>query len=201
LADGKLKRGGAFTRALADLKMPGQSEAVALMKRLFGKGKTPTGPVEVTPPENGDGDARPETAEVEGIADDSTEQRAKKGILRRFESNIRRKVDGYVDNKAGALLDDATRRAQDFRQETLDAVREHAMELLDLTERRIDEKLVDVEHMLEERLRAELKMRLRALFWTLAFVLLMALISLGYVWLKQRSGLQPGTQSESGLGA
>ncbi|MBK8206650.1 MAG: hypothetical protein IPK87_07610 [Planctomycetes bacterium] len=114
----------------------------------------------------------------------------RKGLFRRFESGIRRKVDSYVDNKADELLDDATRRAEEFRQQTLDAVREHAMELLDVTEQRIDEKMVEIESMLEQRLQAELKMRLRAMFWTLVFVLIMALVSLGYVWFKQQSGLQ-----------
>ncbi len=114
----------------------------------------------------------------------------RKGLFRRFESGIRRKVDSYVDNKADELLDDATRRAEEFRQQTLNAVREHAMELLDVTEQRIDEKMVEIESMLEQRLQAELKMRLRAMFWTLVFVLIMALVSLGYVWFKQQSGLQ-----------
>lgn len=169
-----------------------------MMKRLFGKKQAPVDDPPVDAEEAEDISSTPETGtETGGIVIGADDAPAKKGIFRRFESNIRRKVDGYVDNKAGALLDDATRRAQDFRQETLDAVREHAMELLDLTEQRIDEKLVEVEHMLEERLRAELKMRLRALFWTLAFVLLMALISLGYVWFKQQSGLHPaGAKTE-----
>jgi hypothetical protein len=116
--------------------------------------------------------------------------RTRKGMFRKFESKVRRKVDGYVDAKAVELLDDATRRAEQFRQETLMAVRENAMELLDVTEQRIDEKLVHIEKMLEERLQAELKMRLRALFFTLLFVLLMALISLGYVWFKRQAGLE-----------
>ena len=115
---------------------------------------------------------------------------ARKGILRKFESGLRRAVDGYVDKKADALMDDATRRAEEFRQETLELVQAHAMELLDITEQRIDRKLQDIESVLEERLRAEMRMRLRALIWTLAFVLLMALVSVGYVWFKQRAGLE-----------
>lgn len=137
----------------------------------------------------------PEAAALEngqaGPADAANGNR--KGLFRRFESGIRRKVDSYVDNKADELLDDATRRAEEFRQQTLDAVREHAMELLDVTEQRIDEKMVEIESMLEQRLQAELKMRLRAMFWTLVFVLIMALVSLGYVWFKQQSGLQGET--------
>jgi hypothetical protein len=123
----------------------------------------------------------------------------RKGLFRKFESKVRRKVDGYVDAKAVELLDDATRRAEQFRQETLFAVRENAMQLLDLTEHRIDEKLVQIEKMLEERLQAELRMRLRALVLTLLFVLVMALISIGYVWLKRETGLEttPETQTSA----
>jgi vacuolar-type H+-ATPase subunit H len=167
---------------------------VALLKKWFAKKETAA----VEPPAQADTLPEPEQdpeaaalANGEGstiIGPDGL-PKSKKGLLKRFESNIRRKVDGYVDNKAVELLDDATRRAEEFRQETLDAVRSHAMELLDATEQRIDEKLVEIEHMLETRLQAELKMRLRAMFWTLAFVLIMALVSLGYVWFKQRSGL------------
>lgn len=113
----------------------------------------------------------------------------KRSFLNKFESKVRRKVDSYVDNKADALLDDATRRAEQFRHETLAEVHDQAMKLLDLTEIRIDEKLVEIEDMLEKRLQAELKMRLRAMLWTLAFVLIMAAVSFAYVWVKRSTGL------------
>lgn len=138
-----------------------------------------------------------EQGEESAMVEERDEQgRPKKSFLKKFESNIRRKVDGYVDNKAGELLDDATTRAQHFRQETLDEVRANAMELLDLTESRIDEKLVEIEDMLEKRLRAELKMRLRAMIWTLVFVLLMALVSFAYVLIKRTSGLDDAQTTE-----
>jgi hypothetical protein len=164
---------------------------VALLKKWFGKKEdapTATPSDEVARPES-DTDIEPPEGGAVISTDTAAIAREKKGLLKRWESKVRRKVDGYVDNKAGELLDDATKRAQQFRQETLDAVRGNAMELLDLTEQRIDEKLVEIEHMLEKRLQAELKMRLRAMFWTLVFVLVMALVSLGYVWFKQQSGL------------
>jgi vacuolar-type H+-ATPase subunit H len=123
--------------------------------------------------------------------------KAKKSLFDKFESKVRRKVDSYVDNKADALLDDATKRAEQFRQETLDEVHNHAMKLLDLTEVRIDEKLVEIEQMLEKRLRAELKMRLRAMLWTLAFVLIMALVSFAYVWVKRSAGLDNTSTEQS----
>ena len=121
----------------------------------------------------------------------------KRGFLDKFESKVRRKVDSYVDNKADALLDDATRRAEQFRHETLAEVHDHAMKLLDLTEVRIDEKLVEIEDMLEKRLQAELKMRLRAMLWTLAFVLIMAAVSFAYVWVKRSTGLDDDKKPNS----
>jgi hypothetical protein len=184
---------------------------VALLKKWFGK-RQEVAAAEGSEPANGGDLPQPELPPeqpeplpengAEPVAETDTGAVAKKkGLIRRFESNLRRKVDGYVDNKAVELLDDATKRAQQFRQETLDAVRGNAMELLDLTEQRIDEKLVEIEHMLEKRLQAELKMRLRALFWTLLFVLLMALVSLGYVWFKQQSGLQTANQAANNQAA
>ena len=121
----------------------------------------------------------------------------KKSFLNKFESKVRRKVDSYVDYKADALLDDATRRAEQFRLETLTEVHNQAMQLLDLTEERIDEKLVEIEEMLEKRLQAELKMRLRAMLWTLAFVLIMAAVSFAYVWVKRSTGLDDDKKSNT----
>lgn len=138
--------------------------------------------------------------EAGAIADGTTvtddAPRGKKSLLDKFESKVRRKVDSYVDGKADELLDDATKRAEQFRLETLNEVHNQAMKLLDLTEARIDEKLVEIESMLEKRLRAELKMRLRAMLWTLGFVLLMAAVSFAYVWVKRSAGLDDKTNTE-----
>jgi hypothetical protein len=133
-------------------------------------------------------------ADGTAVTDDAP--RGKKSLFDKFESKVRRKVDSYVDTKADELLDDATKRAEQFRLETLNEVHKQAMQLLDLTEARIDEKLVEIESLLEKRLRAELKMRLRAMLWTLAFVLIMAAVSFAYVWVKRSTGLdeQKNTQ-------
>ena len=143
------------------------------------------------------GKSDPEAGAIaDGTAVTEDAPKTKKSLLDKFESKVRRKVDSYVDNKADALLDDATKRAEQFRQETLNEVHKQAMQLLDLTEARIDEKLVEIESMLEKRLRAELKMRLRAMLWTLAFVLLMAAVSFAYVWVKRSTGLDNQTKTE-----
>ncbi|MCF6227344.1 MAG: hypothetical protein L3J82_01595 [Planctomycetes bacterium] len=150
-------------------------------------------------------DAPVDTATAESLPENESERDGAKGgekksLLKRFESNVRRKVDSYVNEKTDGILDEATERAEQFRQETIDEVHNTAMDLLDITEQRIDQKLKDIEVILEERIRAELKMRLRALVWTLVFVLLMALISVGYVWFKKSTGLhesnsKPATDS------
>jgi len=138
----------------------------------------------------------PADPEAAALADGVSAKPGKKGIFGKFESRVRRKVDSYVDSKADSLLDDATRRAEQFRLDTLNEVQVHAMALLDLTEQRIDEKLVEVEDMLEKRLRAELKMRLRAMFWTLVFVLVMAGVSFAYVYIKRSAGLDDNKATE-----
>lgn len=138
----------------------------------------------------------PEAAALANGTSAPSDKPAKRGFLNKFESKVRRKVDSYVDSKADSLLDDATKRAEQFRQETLDEVHTHAMALLDLTEQRIDEKLVEIEQMLEKRLRAELKMRLRAMFWTLVFVLIMAGVSFAYVYVKRSAGLDDNKATE-----
>lgn len=141
-----------------------------------------------TPPASTPPGATPNGAAMQPQAPGQSPE--KKGLFRKMESNLRRAVDGYVDKKADALLDDATKRAEEFREETLDIVQDQAMQLLDITEQRIDKKLQDIEKLLEERLQAELRMRLRALIWTLAFVLVMAIISVLYVWIKRSAGLE-----------
>lgn len=166
---------------------------MGLFDRILGKGKTATAAPVIT--SKSDPVLKP--AADQPAAETAPGAAGKKGILRKFESGLRRAVDGYVDKKADALLDDATRRAEEFRQETLELVQDHAMQLLDVTEQRIDKKLQEIESVLEERLRAEMRMRLRALIWTLIFVLLMALVSVGYVWFKRQAGLEnaPATNS------
>lgn len=157
---------------------------MAFWDKVFKKKDTGLVAVQESLPSSAAGDDELPDSESE-----KPEDSEKKSLIKRFESNVRRRVDSYVDKKADTLLDEATERAEQFRQETINEVHGTAMELLDITEQRIDQKLKDIEEILEERIRAELKMRLRALVWTLIFVLVMAMISVGYVWFKKSTGL------------
>ncbi len=95
-------------------------------------------------------------------------------------------VDAYVQEK----LVEARALAGNLADETLGKARSEAQAFLEIIEARIDAKLVEIEKLLEARLQREIYWKLVALRWTLAFVVLMALISLGYLFLRQR--LQAG---------
>lgn len=91
-------------------------------------------------------------------------------------------VDAYVKRK----IDEARVVAGGLADETLQKVKLEAKIFLDLIEKRIDDKLEEVEKLLEARLQRELYWKLVALRWTLLFVVLMALVSLAYLLVKQR---------------
>jgi len=162
-----------------------------LIKKLGIEAEVEASVAEAAQPDDEAVDEESKAAE-EGSEEGGTKAR-KKTMLSRLESGVRRKVDRYVDGKADKLMGEALTRAEEFRTETLEEVQSQALQILDLAEQRIDEKLVDIEMMLEKRLRAELRMRLRALIWTLGFVLLMALVSFVYVWVKRQAELDGNT--------
>jgi hypothetical protein len=110
-----------------------------------------------------------------------------------FFGGIKQRLKGEVDEYVNEKAEEARLMAEQFRSDTLSQVKSQAFELLDITEQRIDKKLVEIEKMLDERLQQELKMRLRAMIWTLAFVLLMAIVSMIYVWAKHEAGLDKTT--------
>jgi len=113
-----------------------------------------------------------------------------------FFGGIKQRLKGEVDEYVNEKAEEARAMAEQFRSDTLAQVKTQAFELLDITEQRIDKKLAEIEKLLDERLQQELKMRLRAMIWTLAFVLLMAIVSMLYVWAKHEAGLDK-TPTES----
>lgn len=90
-------------------------------------------------------------------------------------------VDAYVREK----LDEAKVLAGGLAEETLQKVKIEAQLFLDVIEKRIDQKLVEIERLLEERVKRELYWKLVALRWTLLFVVLMAVVSLAYLIVKK----------------
>ncbi len=94
----------------------------------------------------------------------------------------RDEVDAYVKLK----LDEAKALAGGLAEETIQKAKLEAQLFLDLIEKRIDQKLAEIERLLEARLQRELYWKLIALRWTLLFVVLMAVVSLAYLLLKDR---------------
>ena len=93
----------------------------------------------------------------------------------------REEVDAYVKQK----LDEAKALAGGLAEETIQKAKLEAQLFLDVIEKRIDEKLEEIEKLLDARLQRELYWKLIALRWTLLFVVLMALVSLIYLVVKR----------------
>jgi hypothetical protein len=86
-------------------------------------------------------------------------------------------------------MQEARSLAGNLAEEALQKARLEATTFLDVVERRIDEKLNEIERLLEARLQRELYWKLVALRWTLIFVVAMSAVSLLYLWIKQRMGI------------
>ncbi len=101
---------------------------------------------------------------------------------RAAKEGVKAEVDAYVNQK----LDEARQLAGGLAEETLQKARAEAQAFLDLIEKRLDQKLVEIEKLLEARLQREIYWKLIALRWTLLFIVLSSLISLGYLLLRSR---------------
>jgi hypothetical protein len=103
---------------------------------------------------------------------------------RAARDEVRSEVDAYVNQKLG----EARQLAGGLAEETLQKARSEAQAFLDLIEKRIDQKLLEIEKLLEARLQREIYWKLVALRWTLLFVVLMSVISLAYLLLRKQIG-------------
>ena len=103
-----------------------------------------------------------------------------------LESDVGKAAKGEVDAYVARKLDEARQLAGGLADETLQKARSEAQAFLDVIEKRIDQKLVEIEKLLEVRLQREIYWKLVALRWTLLFVVLMSAISLGYLLLRSR---------------
>ena len=106
-----------------------------------------------------------------------------KGLL---QSEAGKAAKGEVDAYVREKLEEAKVLAAGLADQTLEKAKGEAQLFLDVVEKRIDAKLEEIERLLEARLQRELYWKLVALRWTLFFVVLMALVSLGYLFLKQK---------------
>ena len=103
-----------------------------------------------------------------------------------LKSDVGRAAKDEVDAYVAQKLAEAKSLAGGLAEETLQKAKAEAAVFLDVVEKRIDQKLLEIERMLEVRLQRELYWKLVALRWTLLFVVVMTLVSLGYLIVKRR---------------
>ncbi|MFQ5588444.1 MAG: hypothetical protein ACE5F7_06355 [Nitrospiria bacterium] len=94
------------------------------------------------------------------------------------KKTVQKKTDEYIDKKSEAFVSHAKTEAEEFM----------AKQMM-LLEARIDEKILEIEKMIDEQIEKELRNKLKILIYTLAALILMSLVSLGYLYLKRRFGL------------
>lgn len=91
---------------------------------------------------------------------------------------VQEKTDRYLDRKREELVVHARTEAERFVAEQMIVI-----------EAKVDEKLDEIERRLDALIEKEVRNKLRILIYTLAAVIGMSLISLGYLYLKRRMGL------------
>lgn len=94
------------------------------------------------------------------------------------KKTVQRKTDEYIDKKQEAFVSKARTEAEHFMAEQMA-----------LLEAKVDHKLLEIEKVIDEQIEKEVRNKLRVLIYTLITVILMSLISLAYLFLKQKFGL------------
>ena len=88
------------------------------------------------------------------------------------------KADDYIAQKREAFVSHAKTEAELFMAEQIA-----------LIEAKVDQKITEIERKIDEQIEKEIRSKLRILIYTLVAVILMSLVSLGYLYLRQRLGL------------
>ncbi|MCG3110959.1 MAG: hypothetical protein MCM46_03955 [Candidatus Manganitrophus sp. SB1] len=99
-------------------------------------------------------------------------------VTARMAERVREKTDLYIDRKRNEFVSHARTEADRF-----------AAEQMLLIEAKVDAKIDEIERRFDALIEKEIRTKLRILILTLAAVILMSLLSLGYLYLKRRMGL------------
>ncbi len=94
------------------------------------------------------------------------------------KKTVQRKTDAYIDKKQEAFVSKARSEAEQFMSEQMV-----------LLEAKVDTKILEIEKIIDEQIEKEVRNKLRVLIYTLITVVLMSVISLLYLFLKQKFGL------------
>lgn len=99
-------------------------------------------------------------------------------VTARVVERVREKTDLYIDRKRNEFVSHARTEAEQFMAE----------QML-LMEAKIDAKIDEIERRFEALIEKEIRTKLRILILTLSAVIVMSLLSLGYLYLKRRMGI------------
>lgn len=99
-------------------------------------------------------------------------------VTARVVGRVREKTDLYIDQKRNEFVSHARTEAEQFMAE----------QVL-LMEAKIDAKIDEIERRFDALIEKEIRTKLRILVLTLSAVIVMSLLSLGYLYLKRRMGL------------
>lgn len=94
------------------------------------------------------------------------------------KETVQKKTDEYIDKKRDEFVSEAKNEAERFMIDQIAQI-----------EAKIDRKIIEIERKIDASIEKEVRNKLRVLIYTLLAVILMSLISLGYLYFKQRFGL------------
>ncbi|HEY5648393.1 MAG TPA: hypothetical protein VIU33_02760 [Nitrospiria bacterium] len=92
--------------------------------------------------------------------------------------SVQEKAEDYISKKQAEFVTHARTEAERFM-----------LEQVALIEAKVDLKLEEIEQKIDEQIEKEIRSKLRILVYTLLFVVVMSLVSLGYLYIKKRMGL------------
>ncbi len=99
-------------------------------------------------------------------------------VTARVVGRVREKTDLYIDRKRNEFVSHTRTEAEQFMTE----------QML-LIESKVDAKIDEIERRFDALIEKEIRTKLRILILTLSAVVVMSLVSLGYLYLKRRMGL------------
>lgn len=99
-------------------------------------------------------------------------------VTARVVERVREKTDLYIDRKRNEFVSHARTEAEQF-----------VAEQMLLIEAKVDAKIDEIERRFDALIEKEIRTKLRILILTLSAVVVMSLVSLGYLYLKRRMGV------------
>jgi len=99
-------------------------------------------------------------------------------VTARVVGTVKEKTDRYLDRKRDEFILHARSEADQF-----------VSDQMLLIEAKVDAKIDEIERRFDALIEKEIRTKLRILIFTLCAVIMMSLLSLGYLYLKRRMGL------------